>query len=86
MPTQSSTGLGDIFGQAYEVQRPKIADVIDLMVSGAARVARVRKGDPGFDDLCNTYEGHMEFFIVNHMDTVFIIGAGFTYAEVVDVR
>lgn len=46
MPTQSSTGLGDIFGQAYEVQRPKIADVIDLMVSGAARVARVRKGDP----------------------------------------
>ena len=56
------------------------------MVSGAARVARVRKGDPGFDDLCNTYEGHMEFFIVNHMDTVFIIGAGFTYAEVIDVR
>lgn len=28
-------------------------------VSGAARVARVRKGDPGFDALCNTYEGHV---------------------------
>ena len=78
--------ISNVFAQVYETQRPKIADVIALMVSGAARVARVRKGDPGFDDLCNTYEGHMEFFIVNHMDTVFIIGAGFTYAEVIDVR
>ena len=80
------TRLGDIFGQVYETQRPKIADVIALMVSGAARVARVRKGDHGFEDLCNAYEGHMEFFIVNHKDNVYVIGAGFTYAEVIDVR
>ena len=56
------------------------------MVSGAARVARVCKGDRGFDDLSNAYEGHMEFFIVNHRDDVYVIGAGFKYAEVIDVR
>lgn len=81
-----STGLGDIFGHVYETQRPKIADIIALMVSGSARVARVRNGDHGFEDLSNTYEGHMEFFIVNHNDSVYVIGAGFTYAEVVDVK
>lgn len=86
MLTQNSTGLGDIFGQVYGTQRLKIADIFDLMISGAARVARVRKGDHGFEDLCNAYEGHMEFFIVNHKDDVYVIGTGFTYAEVVDVR
>ena len=78
--------LGNVFAQVYEAQRPKIADVIALMVSGAARVARVCKGDHGFNDLSNAYEGHMEFFKVTHKDMHIVIGAGFTYAEVVDVK
>ena len=56
------------------------------MASGDASVTRVCKGDYGFEDLSNAYEGHMEFFIVKHMDGVCVIGTGFNHAEIVDVK
>ena len=40
----------------------------------------------GFDDLNNNYEGHMEFFIINHNDDVYVVGMGFNYAEIIDVK
>ena len=78
--------LGDIFGQVYETNRPKMADIFALVSSGRARASRVRKGDHGFDDLNNAYEGHMEFFIINHNDDVYVVGMGFNYAEIIDVK
>ena len=56
------------------------------MTSGCASASRVRKGDYGFDDLNNNYEGHMEFFVINHNDDVYVVGMGFNYAEIIDVK
>lgn len=78
--------LGDIFGKVYNDKRPKMADVFALMASGDASVTRVRKGDYGFEDLSNAYEGHMEFFIVKHANDVYVVGTGFNYAEIIDVK
>ena len=78
--------LGDIFGKAYNAKRLRMSDILNLMASGDASVTRVCKGDYGFEDLSNAYEGHMEFFIVKHMDGVCVIGTGFNYAEIVDVK
>lgn len=81
-----SEKLGDIFGQVYETKRPKMSDIFALVASGCASATLVRKGDYGFDDLNNVYEGHMEFFIVIHNDDVYVIGMGFNYAEIIDVK
>ena len=81
-----SEKLGDIFGQVYETKRPKMADIFALVASGCASATRVRKGDYGFDDLNNVYEGHMEFFIIIHNDDVYVVGMGFNYAEIIDVK
>lgn len=56
------------------------------MASGDASVTRVCKGDYGFEDLSNAYDGHMDFFIVKHINDVYVVGTGFNYAEIVDVK
>ena len=81
-----SVKLGDIFVQVYETKRPKMSDIFALVASGCASATLVRKGDYGFDDLNNVYDGHLEFFIVNHKDDVYVIGMGINYAEILEVK
>ena len=34
-----------------------------------------------FEDLSNAYEGHMEFFIVKHVNDVYVVGTGLGHFE-----
>ena len=78
--------LGDIFGQVYDDHRLKMSDIFKLMFSNPAYVTHVREGDCGFESLFNDYGDHAEFFIVAHEDVMYVIAAGYTYAEIVGVR
>ena len=50
---------------------PHLSDTkVINMASGDASVTRVCKGDYGFEDLSNAYDGHMDFFIVKHINGV----------------
>ena len=81
-----SEKLSDIFEQERNTPRLKMSDIFKLMFSTPACVPHVREGDCGFEALFNDYEEHTEFFIVVHEEDVYIIAAGYTYAEIVGVR
>ena len=81
-----SEKLSDIFEQERNTSRLKMSDIVKLMFSTPACVTHVREGDCGFEALFNDYGKHMEFFTVAHEDDVYVIAAGYTYAEIVGVR
>ena len=83
---KTSTKLGDNFEQERGTSRLKMSDIFKLMFNKPECTTRVREGDDGFEALFNDYGDHAEFFIVAHEDDVYVIAAGYTYAEIVGVR
>lgn len=81
-----SEKLSDNFDQERDTFSLKMSDIFKLMFSAPECVTRVREGDRGFEALFNDYGNHAEFFMVAHEDIVYVIAAGYTYAELVDVR
>lgn len=81
-----SEKLSDNFEQERGTSSLKMSDIFKLMFSNPACVTHVREGDCGFESLFNDHGDHAEFFIVAHEDVVYVIAAGYTYAEIVGVR
>ena len=81
-----SEKLSDNFEQERGTSSLKMSDIFKLMFSNPECTTRVREGDLGYEDLFNAYGDHAEFFIVAHEDVVYVIAAGYTYAEIVGVR
>ena len=76
----------DNFEQERDTISLKMSDIFKLMFNKPECTTRVREGDSGFDSLVSDFGEHPEFFIVSHVHLVYIIAAGWTYAEVVHVQ
>ena len=81
-----SEKLSDNFEQERDTFSLKMSDIFKLMFNKPECTRVVREGDSGFDSLVCDFGEHPEFFIVTHVSAVYIIAAGYTYAEVVLVR